>query len=179
MPAILAEILSLIQYKSEVGNNPNVERPAFCIRCGVADPWKHATYPRQSDRINTSSLSLNPVLIQRYYCSDCHRTFSVLPECIPPRRWYLWDMQAMVLLLCLAGTSASAVAKEVLPSRQTVRRWFKHFQAQYRLHRDVLCGHFVELGRFSGLSGFWQAALKTVPLSTAMRLCHVAGVAIP
>ena len=178
MMYILPDILSLIQYKNEVENNPDRVRLSQCVCCGRLNPWLHGTYPRESDRVNPSSTSQNPILIQRYYCPACQKTSSVLPECIPPRRWYLWDMQQLVIFLCAAKMS-SAVSTTIRPSRQTISRWFKQFNAQFHLHKDALCGRFAELGRTIGLSDFWQVCLKTLNLGAAMRLCHVAGVSVP
>ena len=92
MAGILAGITSLIQYKNraEYSLEENF-RLKQCPCCGKSNPWRHGTYPRESDRINPSSESLNSILIDRYYCSACGKTCSVLPECIPPRRWYLWE----------------------------------------------------------------------------------------
>lgn len=178
MFGILAGFYSLIQYKNEGENNQN-NRLEQCPCCGKANPWRHGTYPRGSDRINKSSESLNPILIQRYYCPACRKTSSALPECIPPRRWYLWDMQSIALLLYLAGNTISAIESEIIPSRQTISRWIKRFQEQYRLYKDVLCGHFIELAQTNSMAAFWQNTLKIINLGEALRLCHVAGVVIP
>ena len=176
---IVAGIASLFQYKELIKNESKILRPDRCPCCGRRCPWRYGFYPRKADRTNTGDNSLNPILIQRYYCSGCHRTFSVLPECIPPKRWYLWDVQQAALLLLLGDKSLNSSAKEIKPSRHTVKRWIERFKEQFHLHKDVLCNHFIDLGRSISHVDFWQAFFKNNLLSTAMRLCHAAGVPIP
>lgn len=150
-----------------------------CPHCGYAILWRHGGYGRKADRENPAEQSLNLIYIQRLLCVACKKTCSVLPECIPPRRWYLWDVQQMALVLLMAGNSAAAVAKEILPSRHTIQRWVTRFKEQLHHHKDSLCNHFNELGRTNNFTDFWHACLKQISLAQAMRLCHVAGVAIP
>jgi hypothetical protein len=102
-----------------------------------------------------------------------------LPECISPRRWYLWDAQEVVLLLSLTSASLRAMAMNVTPSRHTIKRWINQFREHFHLHKDALCNHFIELGRAIDFSDFWSEALKTLSLAKAMRLCHVSGVRVP
>lgn len=179
MPYILPMFLSLIQYKNASDTDFDLMRPDYCVLCKRAHPWRHGFYRRKPDRDWTASESLNPVLIQRYFCPGCEKTFSVLPECIPPRRWYLWEVQQAILLLFLLGYSAYEIAKESIPSYHTITRWFHRFQEQFRLHRDALCSHSAELARTSCLAAFWTACFKKMTLGAAMRICHVAGVAVP
>ena len=179
MPSILSNIASLIQYIHEL-NNPNEPcRADRCDHCGRSCPRKHGKRPRKADRLGTSDKSMNPIFIQRYYCPECKKTFSVLPECIPPHRWYLWDIQQTVFVLSLLGKSAYRIAKESTPSHHTITRWLKRFQEQFLLHKDALCVHYNELGRSSGVMEFWLTCFKTITLGAAMRLCHVAEVVIP
>lgn len=179
MTHIFADILSLVQYIHIHKHEPEKLDLKNCLYCGKSNPWRHGGYSREADRINPSSTSLNPVFIQRYYCPSCHKTCSVLPECIPPRRWYLWDLQQVIYLLYLSGMSAYAIAKTTQPSRQTIKRWILRFVEQFRLHKDTLCTYFCVLGRAINMTDFWQTTLQMMHLSAAMRLCHVAGVAIP
>ena len=147
MVHIFADILSLVQYIDTLKREPEKLRLDHCLCCGKSNPWLHGGYFRESDRINPSSTSLNSVFIQRYYCPSCQKTCSVLPECIPPRRWYLWDMQQVIFLLYLSGLSAYAVAKITGPSLQTIKRWITRFIEQFRWHKDALCTYFHTLGR--------------------------------
>jgi transposase-like protein len=175
---IIAEILSLAQYIIAL-NSPDFPRLERCSCCGRAHPHLHGKYPRKADRSSKPDESLNPIFIQRYYCPDCRRTSSALPECIPPRRWYLWEMQQTALAALLAGRSLYAIAKEIPPSRRTIGRWKNCFKKQWRLHKDTLCHHIIDLGLTVGFNAFWQTCLSNISLAKAMRLCHVAGVPIP
>ena len=180
MSHILSGILSLIQYKKEVESSLDEKyRPQCCECCGQLRPRRHGTYSRSSDRVNKSCRSLNPILIQRYYCPSCKKTMSVLPECISPSRWYPWEFQQTALLLVLLGKSVYQVASELIPSRHTIARWYKWFKEQYRLHRDTLCAHYHALTGAFGFNRFWEDCLTIMPLSSAMRLCQIAGVSIP
>jgi len=86
---ILCQITTLVQAKNISYDN----RPEKCVCCSKLNPWKHGTFPRQPDREKSSAESLNPVNIQRYYCKGCKKTFSAIPECISPKRWYTWTVQ--------------------------------------------------------------------------------------
>lgn len=176
---ILINFLSLVQYCDALNSGIEQKRPDCCIYCGLMKPWRHAVYPRKPDHESPPGESLNPILIQRYYCHGCGKTFSALPECIPPRRWYLWEVQQAVLLLFTLGQSAYEIAKTSTPSYKTISRWLARFQEQFRLHKDTLSARITELSLTSGVAEFWQACLKKMTLGAAMRLCHVAEVIIP
>ena len=175
---IVADILSLIQYLATLGQESERYRLEYCLCCGKAGVWFHGCYPRKADRSNPED-SLNPIMIQRFYCFGCKRTCSVLPECIPPRRWYLWEVQQIAFLLWLAGKSVYAIAKEILPSRFTVSRWIKRFKERFNLHQATLRSYDAQLGRHCDFVPFWQSCLQKMHLGAAMRLCHVSGVLIP
>lgn len=179
MPHIVADVLSLLQHIKLSTEESEHDRLSFCLCCGKAGLWRWGSYPRKAARTHPPGESLNPILIQRYYCPTCRRTSSVLPECIPPHRWYLWATQQMALMLSLLGRSVRSIAKEISPSRQTITRWIGHFRAQFRQHKDVLCNRIPDFGRTIGFEDFWAKILLVMPLSKAMRLCHVAGVFIP
>lgn len=179
MAYIIAGILSLNQYLEASKNKPEHSRLEKCLCCGKANPWFHGHYPRKADRSNSGATSLNPIFIQRFFCPDCRKTSSVLPECIPPRRWYLWDVQQIALLCLLAGDSLNATAKTIMPSRHTLKRWLTRLKEQFHLHKDVLCNLFVELGRAISFVEFWKEFLKNYVLSIAMCLFHAAGVSVP
>jgi transposase-like protein len=179
MPGILADILSLMQHIESFNDDSKFIRLDRCLCCGRASPQLHGCYPRKADRSIAPEESLNPILIQRYYCSGCRRTCSVLPECLPPFRWYLWEVAQDALALMLMGKSLRAIAQVIVPSRRTIGRWINRFKEQFRLHKDVLCNHATDLGRTTVFTDFWRDCLDQVSLAQAMRLCHVAGVAIP
>lgn len=179
MVFIFAGMSSIIQYLTEIKLNPEQFRPERCPCCGKAGVWFHGGYPRKADRSSSPDDSLNPIFIQRFFCPHCKRTCSVLPECIPPRRWHLWEVQQAALVLLLAGKSLYAAAKGLTPSRHTLARWLHRFKDQLCLHKDSLCNHLTDLGRTTGFTHFWDACLKKLSLAQAMRLCHVAGVPVP
>jgi transposase-like protein len=168
---IIADILLLTQYLlADISL-----RHLTCPYCYRANLWRNGTYSRKADREG----KLNPIVIQRYCCCGCYKTFSVLPECIPPRRWYLWSIQQAAWLLVLSGQSIRSISTLLKPSRRTIARWRDWFMDKLTVHRDTLCNFFSELGRAVDLEGFWQACLEQMPLSKAMRLCHESGVIIP
>lgn len=176
---IIAEIASLVQYLKCIKEEPEALRPDRCPHCGKLGVWRHGCYPRKADRTNAGESSLNPIWIHRFFCPECHRTCSALPECIPPRRWYCWDVQQSAFLWLLAGKSLRTAARDVMPSRHTLTRWMARFQEQFAHHKDSLCHHCIELGRAVYFSNFWSKCLNLIPLSKAMRLCHASGVCVP
>jgi len=178
MVHIVAGILSLMQHQIDKEEQESC-RLEYCLCCGKAKPHFHGAYPRKTYRSGNNDSSLNPVYIQRYYCPACQKTCSVLPECIPPHRWYLWELQQIALSLLLAGKSLRAVAQEIMPSRRTIGRWINRLKEQFLVHKDTLCNHITDLGRTSGLKDFWQACLNHFSLAQAMQLCHAAGVIVP
>jgi transposase-like protein len=177
---IIAHVLTLFQYNQlNLSDNSALSRPEKCSNCGKSFPWFHGTTPRKPDRGLGSKGALNPILLQRYFCSACHKTTSMLPECIPPRRWYLWSIQEGVLKLFLLGYSYQQIAKELGLSRHTVSRWMARLQLRYRWHRDALCTHFPCLSLNCDFHSFWTACLENHNLGKVMRLCHVSQVFIP
>ena len=179
MAHIVSEIVTLIQYLSVLKNNLETLRPDRCASCGKLHPWIHGGYSRKADRFCDGNKFLNPVTVLRFYCSGCGKTCSVLPECISPRRWYLWEVQQTVLVLLLSGKSICATARETALSRSTISRWLDRFKKQFHFHRDSLCKLFPDLGRLARFIDFWLACFKQVPLAQAMRLCHADGVLVP
>ena len=172
---ILAKILTLIQSKII----SSVDRPEYCVCCGMKGPWLHAKYSRQPDRENPSKTSLNPIVIQRYFCNGCKKTFSALPKCISPRRWYTWEEQQQVLLLFILEQSAYSIAKQCGPSYKTIRRWIARFNERIDIHKDTLKNKFNFLCRTSDFNDFWGECLKKITLADAMHICHESGVSIP
>lgn len=181
MPHILTGILSLIQYKNDVEYNFTEKlRPERCECCGKSKPHRHGKYSRQSaGGKNNSDSSLNPLWIQRYYCSSCRKTMSVLPECMSRNRWYLWSVQQVILLLFIQGVSITKIAKTQAPSRHTISRWITRFKHTFLVHRDRLIQVKTALSQYVTFHSFWIACLGLISLSEAMRLCHVSGVIVP
>ncbi len=167
---IVPNINSLNEYISYLAKKTHMAlRPDYCIHCGRAFPWCHGSYTRKADRENSPAKSLNPVRIYRFYCFGCKRTFSALPECIPPRRWYLWAIQQTAWSLVIAAHSLRTIAKKLRPSRSTVRRWGKRFREMFKIHHFHLCSRFPELGRSaSSIALFWEACLSQMSLARSM-----------
>lgn len=179
MALIVPAILSLVEHIKTLQSNPEAYRPEQCPHCGKAGLWCHGYYFRQADRDNPSQESLNPVPIPRFRCPHCEQTCSVLPECIPPRRWYLWAVQQSVFTLLLAGCSIRHISEQVPPRRRTIQRWQARWKERFDLHSFHLRNLIPDLGRCTGFQAFWQACLSRMPLSFAMLVLNQYGVAVP
>lgn len=182
MPHILTGISSLIQYKNDVeGSLSEVYRPERCDSCGKLTPWRHGCYDRKTaGSKNNTDASHNPIIIQRYYCSSCGKTMSVLPECIPRNRWYLWSVQEIILLLFVSGLSIHKIAKaQRTVSRHTISRWISRFKSNFLIHRDILMHSKSVLSFCVTFNSFWSACLNLLSLGEAMRICHTSGVIVP
>ena len=105
MAIILPGINSLVEHLQALQKEPESYRPKKCARCANVGLWCHGCYYRKTDRKDLGEPCLNPIPILRFICPCCHSTCSVLPECIPPRRWYLWEVPQLIFLLLLAGNS--------------------------------------------------------------------------
>lgn len=175
MTIILPNILSLLHHIDILRKEPESYRPKRCPGCRHATVWCHGCYTRKADESNT----LNPVPIPRFYCPECDSTCSVLPECIPPRSWYLWKVRQIVFLLLLAGNSVGRTVAESGVRRQTVQRWWRRFLDCYSDYSFHLRNHFPWLGRQTEFTAFWTKCLASMPLSTAMRLLHEEGRFVP
>ena len=179
MMQILSGILSLVQHNQTLSCQGELYRPSHCPTCGKAGLWHHGCYPRQADYENSGDQSLNPVSIPRFYCPQCKATCSVLPECIPPKRHYLWLIQQAIFLLYLAGLSYQSISRQSKPSRWTISRWCRRFKASYRVHADHFRSKLPALLSIQALPLFWQTLLENMSLSSAMLSLHQAGITIP
>jgi hypothetical protein len=99
-----------------------------------------------------------------------------LPECIAPKRWYLWKEQEDCLKACFNGVSTLSIAKQLLPSRQTIRRWVKWTFDRFKEFRPELQSRFSILGYESELFGWWKKLLETIRLSGAMLILNRLGI---
>ena len=179
MRIILSGIHSLEYHILYLSISPDIYRPKQCPHCGRAGLWNHGSYERQSDRENPVIKSLNPILIPRFKCSKCSGTCSVLPQCIPPRRWYLWLTQQAILTFVIADGGLRTASNKYGMYRSTIRRWIHRFKQQFLLHCDALKGENSELGRRSGFADFWQHYLQDATLSQAMIVVQKNGIHIP
>ncbi len=179
MAGIVAGILSVLQHLEALKEEAECYRPARCCSCGKSGLWRHGHYERKADRQNQSAVSLNPILIQRFFCPYCQKTCSVLPECIPPRRWYLWEVQQRVICMLLSGASLHTASQATQASRSTCRRWWSRLKEQFLIQSDALRTHFCELGRNVDFNSFWRTCLNQMSFGMAMLLCKHSGVIVP
>lgn len=176
MRPIISGIISLFQYLRTYREDPQQFRPKRCTHCGCSTLWYHGHYERKSDH---DAGALNPIPISRFYCPTCHRTCSVLPECIPPRRWYLWLVQQAAFLLKLAGHSCRNIRRQLKPSRHTISRWWRRWQERHGEFSFGLQSLHPPFGYASHFQAFWQRCLSEVALSQAMIWLNQQGVIVP
>lgn len=179
MRFILSDILTLRQHLDALEQTPERYRPTACIHCLETVIWRYGYYYRKADRLNQGDTSLNDIPIPRFQCADCRRTFSTLPECIAPRRWYPWWIQQGCLLRCLNGESIRQVYRSLPMARSTISRWFQWLSARFTEHHRVLCAKVSCLGYFSTCRSFWTHWFDSHSLSYAMVLFNQAGVIVP
>jgi len=181
MSFIFAGILSLTQHLSTIKNHPEKYHLKQCPHkdCGKLGLWCHGYRYRQSDRENKGEANLNPIPILRLYCPACKRTCSVLPECIPPYRWYLWLIQQTALELYFSGMSLNRISQKIIPSRWTISRWLKRLEDQFNIHALYLKSKWFWLGYYSSLKDFWSALLNKINLSTAMLFLNNQNIFVP
>jgi transposase-like protein len=172
---------SLKEYVDYIVHHGSMKfRPYRCLNCGKTCLHCHGYYFRKADRENHGELSLNPVPIPRFFCPSCRRTCSVLPQCVSPRRWYLWAVQQIALLLITLEYSWRYIATKVPPARSSIKRWDNRFKAMFSLHTLHLRSKFPELGINAGtFSKFWKACLEKMSLAEAMLWVHCAGELVP
>lgn len=177
MAIILSGIATLDQHLSTLLHDPSSYRPKYCKNCGKQGLWAHGFYRRKAACEQGSG---NPAMIPRFLCPTCNQTCSVLPEYIPPKRWYHWAIQQLVLWLLLYGNSYNGVlevlsacnsdSEDCEPSISTIHRWWSRFKSDYLKSRFTLCNHFPSLGVTNTLSPFWLNCFGKMHLSSAMVL---------
>ena len=183
MSLILPGILSLLQHMTTLRNDPDAYRPEKCP-CGYGKLWSHGHYLRKPYGCDSSDKQHIPVSILRYYCPHCCCTCSVLPECLPPRSWYLWKVRQIIFLCLLSGTSIrQTIARHCeiadSPHGTTVKRWWKGFKAGFSLYSFTLRNHLPSLGRQERFGDFWTEVLAKFSLASVMRLLHAEGICVP
>lgn len=180
---ILSFITSLSQHLTHVEQHPEDYRPDRCPYCGLSVLHLWGSYYRMPDRGSPTSESMNPVKILRFKCPDkeCGRTCSMLPACIPPRRWYLWEDQQQVLSELLNGASIRQVSQSLTPSRRTVARWWRWMNDHYKIFSLHILNHLhQELGHYNrSAHDFWSALFEQRSLMEGMVFNLDAGVKIP
>lgn len=179
MRPILSGVDTLVQHLQQLQQIPEIYRPEFCPHCGKEGLWIHGTYSRKCDREGRGDACLNPVPIPRFYCRDCLHTCSVLPECIAPRRWYVWVTQQTAIIWYLAGTSFRKIAEKIVPHADTVWRWWSRLRIVSAEHAFHLRSHCSRWGVHQTVKSFWQAVLAECSLAKAMRLLNESDVCVP
>lgn len=148
-----------------------INLPTCCIYCRCPRVYSHGCYYRKANRgfIFNSKIGLIP--IKRYRCTGCKRTFSVLPQCIAPYRWFIWDVQAMVLKMYVKCNSTwKQIALETQTSITTCKRWITAFESDFNQHYDILY-NIPKLNLVYELSNFiffWKSCLNQIKLQSAM-----------
>jgi len=169
MRRIIIGITSLEQHLQTLSENREVYRPHLCPHCGFGKLWDHGNYDRKADRISVGKENMNPIPIPRYLCAGCERTCSRVPECIAPRRWYNWIVQAVYLRAVMRETQLEGEASASShPTRRTIQRWWNWLRECGPVFRFHLSSRFAELGRVGGECGYWCHVIETMGLSRAM-----------
>jgi hypothetical protein len=193
---IVPLIATVQEHLTELVRTPNRYCPERCPHedCGMKDGMRrNGYYERKPYRgqgyRNTGAQELGPVKVQRCKCLHCRRTCSFLPSCLPAQRWYLWAVQAAVLLQLLAGGSVRACARRHGPDRRTVHRWWRWLQDRHegfaphlRRHKPELLGRAADKvpgGNVWKGTDFWQRCLSDEPLAEVMAWLHGRGVRVP
>ena len=180
MRPIISEITSLFQYLKLFREDPHQFRPDRCPHCkSVGRLNYHGIYYRKPDRENPSRSNLNPIPITRFYCTVCRRTCSVLPNCIAPHRWYMWEIQEEALKDIVLDSSFRKISKIITPSRRTIARWWYRLLECYPKHHLHLCSRFSWLGYSDDIKMFWRHLLAKMDLSVAMFALNEADVFVP
>ena len=157
-----------MQHIHHLKTQPEDYRPARCPHCGIGGLWHHGCYTRKANRRCLARETDEPILIPRFRCQTCAKTCSCLPEVIPPRRHYLWGIQALALLLTVTGISLNQMA-----------HWLQRLQSQFAVHSFHLRSCFPILGRSVGIRHFWLNCISQMPFSEAMFELHRCGVIVP
>jgi len=179
MRFILADILTLGQHLEQLAQAIELYRPPQCPYCSHPVVWNHGFYERKADRVNSGDKTLNPIPIPRFCCARCRRTFSVLPECIPPRRWYLWLFQQRCLKGCLEGGSFRQLSPLFALARSTISRWFHWLKGRSPDFQRTLCVAYPAQGYFAQWTDFWRHWFDQYLLSKAMWQLSRSGWAVP
>ena len=179
MRPILSEILTFRQHLNTLEQTPDRYRPPCCPYCAHSVIWHHGVYFRKPDRLNCKADSMNDIPIPRFRCANCLHTFSTLPECIAPARWYPWVIQQWCLWLSLNGWSVKQLNHLFPMARSTITRWINWLSNSFTAHHQVLCVQVSQMGYFAGCKAFWCHWLDLAHLSAAMVLINKSGQPVP
>ncbi len=176
MTIILPEIHSIEQHIQQLQSNPESYRPQKCPGCGNTGVWCHGHYHRHPDRHSKVCESLNPVPVLRFICPRCRISCSVLPECIPPGRWYIWSIQQVMLMRLLSGRLCVGAS---LPHVRSIWRWWARLRERFKPHQFKFASLVLTLGQHDSAADFWCDCLSRWRLSSAMLFIQQSGEVIP
>ena len=182
MHRIVSGITTLCQHIDTLRDTPNIYHPRCCSTCGHGVLWNHGCYFRKAVRglaFDDGSQKLIPIPIPRYLCSFCQRSCSRLPSCIPPRRWYSWQLQQQVLQSLLTVYSLRGCGIRHGLCRSTVRRWWNWLELNALRFEFFLRSRYPEWGRATDSPSFWRICLCSMPLSEIMTRLDHEGVTVP
>lgn len=179
MRPILSELLTFSQHLNALEHTPELYRPSHCLYCHKTVIWSHGVYYRKPDRLNNGKESQNDIPIPRFQCADCKHTFSTLPECIAPARWYPWVIQQWCLWLNLQGWSVKQLYQVFPMARSTISRWVNWLSDSFTRHHQILCAHNASMGYYSICTDFWCHWLDLNHLSFAMLIVNKSGEPVP
>lgn len=175
---ILPSITSLQEHLHRLISQPEDYRPKHCRHCGQTHLWCHGHYTRKP-RENGENAELD---VPRYRCVDCKKTSSVLPSCVPPRRWYMWSVQQAVLMYLLCGGTQEECAEKLAhlgPAISTMQRWWRWLMRRNDELAHQLRNWRPQWGRTVDRREFWRVAMAEEPLRELMAYLDSQGVDIP
>ena len=180
MMLILSKIQTLSKHLERLKTNRDDYRPSSCGKCGSLVIHSHGCYYRKPSRDSRFDDADNPIPIPRFRCFDCGITFSCLPECIPPRRWYTWAVQEDAFSLLLTIKNFTQGAQKLVPSRRTLRRWWSAWERDHPVYADLIQTQHPELSHLAAKFGdFWRTCLSRFSLQNVMRVLYNQGAPVP
>ncbi len=106
-----------------------------CQLCGGADCLIGHGYYLRKPKGRISRKDIGRVWIKRWFCKQCHRTISALPDFLLSFRHYVVPViQAVIEVRCGCGKTWAALEAECAeagaPARRTMQRWCGSFAQQ-------------------------------------------------
>jgi transposase-like protein len=175
---ILPNIASLYEHVHRLLNQPMDYRPEKCPHCNHTHLWYHGHFTRKP----RGDSDIKEVKVPRWRCTDCRRTFSVLPSCVPPRRWYLWSVQQALLVCLLSGATQEQCAEDLAhlgPALCTIQRWWRWLKRKNNDFSHYLRSFKPEWGRTADWREFWRVAMADEPMRELMAYLAAQGLTIP
>lgn len=175
---ILSEVASLPEHAKRLINQPEDYRPEQCPHCNHTHLWGHGHFTRKP----LGDCDIKVVEVPRWRCLGCKTTFSVLPSCIPPRRWYMWIVQQAVLVYLLSGGTQEQCFDDLAhlgPAPCTIQRWWRWLKRKNNEFSHHLRNLQPEWGRTADLREFWRVAIAEKQMRELMAYLDAQGLTIP